>query len=73
MRLLIKLISGILGIIGIILICQYDKGVEVLSYLGMVSSGFTLTLFIWTILNSIYEWILEQIEVFRSTYNDEEK
>lgn len=73
MRIAIVIISLILSIIGIILISQYEKGIEILSYIGMLSGGFTLSAFIWAGLDSLYDWILKQINDYRSVHNGKKK
>lgn len=65
MRIAIAIVSLILSIIAIILISQYEKGIEILSYIGMLSGGFTLAVFIWAGLDSFYDWILKQINDYR--------
>lgn len=73
MRIAIKIISGILAIISIALISQYEKGIEILSYIGMLSSGVTLAAFLWASLDSFYDWILKQIKIYRGLHNGKKK
>lgn len=73
MRIAIAIVSLILSIIAIILISQYEKGIEVLSYIGMLSGGFTLAVFIWAGLDNLYDWILKEIKDYRSLHNGKKK
>ena len=73
MRTTIKIVSLVLAIIGIVLISQYEKGIEILSYIGMLSSGVTLAAFLWASLDSFYDWILKQIKIYRGIHNDKKK
>lgn len=73
MKIAIKIVSIILAIIGIVLISQYQKGIEILSYIGMLSGGFTLAVFIWVGLDSFYDWALKEINDYRSLHNGKKK
>ena len=73
MRIAIAIVSLILSIIAIILVAQYKKGIEILSYIGMLSGGCTLAVFIWAGLDNFYDWILNQIEIYRGLHNGKKK